>query len=138
MAYDSSTDLKQDLRIVPDALPSRHAPVILFEAFYKGSATFTAYYPLNEQAYRIALPKISLVRFNMTNIYNNRKRVFQCGVEWREGVGYLYATMDFPQMPEDVLSAYKELYLYMDALASSLNLHLAPVKINWFRSQAHK
>ena len=124
----------QSLRIIPDALPAKGAPVILYEAIHKGSVAYTGYYPLNEQAYRIAFPKMGIVRFNMSNMYNSRKRIFTCGVDWLDGAGCLYAALDLPMVPEDPKAAHDELFRFIDALAASLKLHLVPVKLGWYKA----
>ena len=124
----------QSLRIIPDALPAKKAPVILYEAIHKGSVAYTGYYPLNEQAYRIAFPKMGIVRFNMSNMYNSRKRIFTCGVDWLDGAGCLYAALDLPMAPEDPKTAHDELFRFIDALAATLKLHLVPVKLGWYKA----
>lgn len=135
LAHDMQCpDVVQSLRIIPDALPVKGAPVVLYEAVHKGSVVYTGYYPLNEQAYRIAFPKIGLVRFNMSNMNNGKKRIFTCGVDWLDSAGYLYATMDLPTAPEDPKTAHDDLFRFIDTLAASLKLHLLPVKLGWYKA----
>lgn len=121
----------QSLLFVPGALQGKQAPALLYEAAHKGSVSYAAYYPLNEQAYYIAFPQISLVRFNMCNIHSNRGRVFGCGLGWWDETGYLWATLDLPQAPDDPQVAHDDLFAYLDAVAASLKLHLVPVKLGW-------
>lgn len=121
----------QSLLLVPGALRGKRAPVLLYEANHKGAVSYVAYYPLNEQAYSTAFPKMSLIRFNMCNIHNNRGRVFGCGLGWWDDTGYLWASLDIPQLPDDPQAVHSDLFAFLDAVASSLELHPAALKLKW-------
>ncbi len=77
----------RSVRILPNALGGKTAPMILCEAVTKGSALYDGYYPLNDESYREALPRCGILRFNQTNLFNNQvenrlRRQFTCGLEF--------------------------------------------------------
>lgn len=121
IAYDiENTTAKQSIRILHDWLFERKEPVILIESLYTGSSTFSCYYPLDSDNYRSALPRCGLARFNMNNLYSNRKQVFTCGVDRRDGINCLYVSLDLPVSPEEAEGALDSLRAFMEAFTRSL------------------
>jgi len=127
IAYDTmNTAAKQSIRILHDWLFDRKEPVILIESLYTGSATYACYYPLDTDNYRSALPRSGLVRFNMNNLYCNRKQVFTGGIDRRDGSCFLHCTMDLPVTPSEPTEAMNNLRSFMEALARSLCIVYKP------------
>lgn len=121
LAYDiQHTTAKQSICILHEWLLERREPAILIEALYTGSATYSCYYPLDEDNYRAALPRCGLVRFNMNNIYSGRKQAFSGMVDRRDGICYLHITLDLPTPPSEPSAIMNELQDFMEAFAQSL------------------
>lgn len=127
IAYDiENTTAKQSIRILHDWLFDRKEPVILIESLYTGSSTYSCYYPLDADNYRSALPRSGLVRFNMNNLYSNRKQVFTGGIDRRDGCRCLHCTMDLPATPSEPSEALTNLQNFMEAFARALCIVYKP------------
>jgi hypothetical protein len=127
----------RSVRIVQYALGRKQAPVILCESVAPGYAMYNAYYPLDEASYREALPRCGILRYNQINVFNNQfdtkaKRVYDCGLDLRDGVFCIYGSLMMFAAPDDPWEALKQLYYFVDIFASCLGLQLAPVELEWY------
>ena len=127
LAYDiEHTTAKQSIRVLKDWMFDRRETVILIEALYTGSATFSCYCPLDEDNYRAARPRCGLVRFNMNKLYSNRKQAFNGTVDRRDGICYLHVTLDLPTPPAESVAFLNDLRDFMEAFARSLCVGYKP------------
>ncbi len=130
----------RSVRILPNALGGKTAPMILCEAVTKGSALYDGYYPLNDESYREALPRCGILRFNQTNLFNNQvenrlRRQFTCGLDRRDGVCCIYGFLTLAEPPEASQEAIDRLIYFMDIFASCLGVRLKPVSPDWYKTE---
>lgn len=101
---------------------------------------YDAYYPLDEKSYREALPRCGLLRFNQSNLFNNQienrmKRHFVGGLDRRDGVCCMYASLTLPAPPENSEDAASRLFFFMDIFASCLSVQPVPVTLDWYQPE---
>ena len=123
------------VRVIQKAVCHKRVPVILCEAVAKCSAVYDAYYPLDEASYREALPRCGILRLNQINAFNNQldariTRIYDCGLDWRGGVFYIYCSLTLSAPTDDELAALKQLFYFFDVFASCLSLQLNPVYLD--------